>query len=384
MLVGGASALPVSPSLAASVPQEDNLAAIIVADHNEARVARGLEPLSLLSPLSQFTDTNSETMASGFTLASTDLTTVMNNLPNATWAGENTAVMFDPATEATSIWLDSPGHAETLLAPYATHVYASVSCSADGRLWATVMFVEDVTAPKVAPAAPTASTGAEARCARPVEPFRSSPDFVAQQYRDFLGREPDEDGINYWVTEMENARITPTQMMTAFMHSPEFAGRVAPVVRVHIAATGQLPSAAKLKSTLAAAGDGLSAGQIADRALATPEGTAAFGDLVDEAFIHEAHRQLFGRPATSNELAGWTETLADSSRGTVLASLANSAEYQERSFSAVQVYMAYAGMLERAPDAAGLKYWVEVLEDGGSVEVLLDGFMSSNEYRSRF
>lgn len=370
---------------AASTPHGENLAAIIIADHNEARVASGLEPLSLLEPLSGYTDANSDTMASTGALARTDLTTVIDDMPTATWAGENTAVMFDAATEATGIWLDSEGHAETLLAPYATHVFASVTCSADGRMWATVMFVEDANAPKVAPPAPTATSGAEARCARPVEPFRSTPDFVAQQYRDFLGREPDAEGIDYWVTEMENDRITPTQLMAAFMNSPEFAGQIAPVVRVHIAATGQLPSASRLKSSLAASVDGGSIAELGDYALSTPAGIAAFGDLENEAFVHEAHRQLFDRPASSNELTGWIEALETSaSRGSVLATLANSPEYQKRSYEIVQVYMAYAGMLERAPDAAGLEYWAGIIDEGASIEVLLDGFISSTEYRSRF
>jgi hypothetical protein len=384
LLVGGASALPIAPS-SASTPQEDNLAAIIIADHNEARIANGLEPLSLLEPLADYTDANSDTMATTGSLARTDLNTVMAAMPSATWAGENTAVMFDAATEATAIWLDSKGHADTLMASYATHVYASVTCSADGRLWATVMFVEDVAAPKVAPPAPTATTGAEARCARPVEPFRSTPDFVAQQYRDFLGREPEDEGINYWVTEMENGRIAPTQLMAAFMGSPEFAGRVAPVVRVHIAATGQLPSASQLKSGLAARADGSTIGELADAALSSPSGVASFGALENEAFLHEAHRQMFGRRATTDELSGWIGALhASASRGQVLAALANSAEYQQSTSATVQVYMAYAGMLERAPDAAGLTYWAGIVEGGGSIEVLLDGFVSSNEYRNRF
>ncbi len=63
LLVGGASALPIAPS-GASTLQGDNLAAIIIADHNEARVASGLEPLSLLAPLAAYTDANTDTMAS--------------------------------------------------------------------------------------------------------------------------------------------------------------------------------------------------------------------------------------------------------------------------------------------------------------------------------
>lgn len=384
VLLGAALAVPISPASAA-LSHNENLAAIIVADHNEARAAAGLEPLSLLEPLANFADANSSAMASTGGLAATDLNRVMDAFPGATWAGENTATMFEPASAATAIWLESAPHAEALMAPYATHIYASVSCSADGRLWATVILMENVSAAKVAPPAPSSTTAADSRCARPIEPFRSSPDFVAQQYRDFLGREADSEGIDYWVIEMENQRVSPTQLMAAFMNSAEFGGRIAPVVRVHMAATGTLPTADALKSSLSSTGDGLSIQALSQDLLASPAGRQTYGDLNDETFAIEMFNTLFERPATSGELAAATSALASgTSRGAVLAEVANAAEYRDGTYAQVQVYIAYAAMLLRAPDSEGLQYWTQVVVDGGSIETLLDGLIRSNEYRSRF
>lgn len=384
MFVGGAAVIPSSPASAAS-SHEANLAAIIVADHNDARAAAGLEPLSVLEPLAGYTEVNSSNMASSGTLGQTDLNRVMADFEGATWAGENTAVMFEPATEATTLWLASTPHAETILAPYATHIFASVSCSTDGRLWATVMLMENIAAPTVGPSPPESTAPSAARCARPIEPFRSSPDFVAQQYRDFLGREPESAGIDYWVAEMENGRIEPTQLMAAFMNSAEFGGRIAPIVRIHIVGTGEVPKAAALRSSLAEADSGVGLSQIAARVLASPAGAATYGQLDDASFVAELHRQLFGRMPTAAEQADGAQQLANGlTRGALVADLANASEYRERSYAEVQVYMAYAAMLLRSPDSEGLQYWIGIVQDGGSIEALLDGFISSSEYRNRF
>lgn len=384
VLLGAAFTVPISPASAASSHTE-NLAAIIVADHNEARVTAGLAPLSILPSLADFAKTNSATMASSGSLTQTDLNVVMNRFPGATWAGENTATMFDPASAATAVWLGSEPHAETLMAPFATHIFASVSCSADGRLWASVILMENTSAPKVVPPPPTSTTPADSRCARPVEPFRSSPDFVAQQYRDFLGREPDLAGIDYWVIEMENQRVTPTALMAAFMNSDEFGGRIAPVVRVHMAATGDLPTAQALRLSLASANNGQSLDQLADELLGSSAGIDAYGDVDDATFSIELYNILFERAATPDELASSIAAFADgSSRGSLLSHVANDAGYRDASYADVQVYIAYAAMLLRAPDAEGLAYWIQVVDDGGSIEALLDGLIRSNEYRSRF
>jgi hypothetical protein len=384
VLLGATFAVPISPATAATSHTE-NLAAIIVADHNEARVAAGLAPLSMLPSLADFANTNSATMASTQSLTHTDLNEVMDEFPGATWAGENTVTMFDPATTATAVWLGSEGHAETLMAPFATHVFASVSCSADGRLWASVILMENVSAPRVPPPGPTSTTPADSRCARPVEPFRSSPDFVAQQYRDFLGREPDQTGIDYWVTEMENQRVTPTALMAAFMNSAEFGGRIAPAVRVHMATTGDLPSAQALRLSLTSANNGQTLEQLANELLASDAGIETFGEVDNETFVIELYNLLFERRPTANEVASAVSALENiSSRGALVAQFANDAEYRDGSYAEVQVYIAYAAMLLRAPDSEGLAYWTQVVNDGGSIEALLDGLINSTEYRSRF
>ena len=61
-----------------------------------------------------------------------------------------------------------------------------------------------------------------------------------------------------------------------------------------------------------------------------------------------------------------------------------SAEYRNLTANEIYVTMTYIGMLRRAPDAGGFSYWVNSLDGGTSGLALIDGVLSSTEYRARF
>ena len=71
-------------------------------------------------------------------------------------------------------------------------------------------------------------------------------------------------------------------------------------------------------------------------------------------------------------------------RGQVVLGFSESPEYQARSSSRIYVTAAYAGMMRRAPDADGFAFWVAYLGNGQSGLALLNGFVTSLEYRKRF
>jgi hypothetical protein len=62
--------------------------------------------------------------------------------------------------------------------------------------------------------------------------------FVRQAYRDFVGREGELEGINFWVAEIDAGRVTKAQLILRFLQSAEFQSAVAPVVRLYFAALG--------------------------------------------------------------------------------------------------------------------------------------------------
>jgi hypothetical protein len=72
------------------------------------------------------------------------------------------------------------------------------------------------------------------------------------------------------------------------------------------------------------------------------------------------------------------------SRGQVMLGFSESAEYRGLISAEVFVTMAYSGMLRRAPDAGGFSFWVQSMDAGQSGLALINGFLVSPEYRSRF
>jgi hypothetical protein len=59
-------------------------------------------------------------------------------------------------------------------------------------------------------------------------------------------------------------------------------------------------------------------------------------------------------------------------------------EYRGFIHNEVYVTMAYVGMLRRAPEAGGFSFWVQHMDAGNPGLSLLDLFLGSQEYRSRF
>src|SRR5690606_11400564 len=65
-------------------------------------------------------------------------------------------------------------------------------------------------------------------------PFATPEAFVDRQYRDFLLRAPDPAGRQYWSSLLRSG-VTGTQIVSAFLSSPEYEGRVASLVRLYYA-----------------------------------------------------------------------------------------------------------------------------------------------------
>lgn len=111
---------------------------------------------------------------------------------------------------------------------------------------------------------------------------------------------------------------------------------------------------------------------------------SAYSSLSDAAFVDRIHRNLLDRAPTSAEQASSTRALASgSTRGRVLADLADRSDVVSRLAPEVQVGMTYLGMLARSPDASGYTFWVDRVRAGTSAEGLIAQFLASAEYLDR-
>jgi hypothetical protein len=67
-----------------------------------------------------------------------------------------------------------------------------------------------------------------------------------------------------------------------------------------------------------------------------------------------------------------------------MASFSESAENVSLTQSQIRVISFYYGMLRRAPDQTGYDFWVNELKIGKSPNDLINGFIGSTEYQTRF
>ena len=246
-------------------------------------------------------------------------------------------------------------------------------------------------------------------------PADDSRAFVRQHYHDFLGREPDEAGLNFWTNEIESCgadaqcrEVKRINVSAAFFLSIEFQqtgyfvrrlylfyqARVTPVWREFMRDTQEL-------------GRGVIVGEpgwqerLASNKRAFVEDWYARHRVVIESQINN------GRPSLTNEQyvfalfqkAYVTPTDAErqalidglntgaETRASVLAKIADRPELVSRELNRAFVMMQYFGYLRREPDFAGNQFWLDKLDkfNGNFVAAeMVKAFITSDEYRARF
>ncbi|MGI8756686.1 MAG: FG-GAP-like repeat-containing protein [Acidimicrobiales bacterium] len=209
-------------------------------------------------------------------------------------------------------------------------------------------------------------------------PFACPSTFVRQQYQDFFGRAADVKGSAYWSGKLQ----TGTQgslVIRSFMGSPEFERVVAPVVRAYLGVRGTYPPT---KATVDLAVARLKRGATAADIAQTFADDPAVAQLSDRRFVTAVFQHLYGRNPTTEELDRDSTSLAGGlRRGSLVA------RYAEGSAAArlapqVNVAMVYLGMLGRAPDPGGWRYWVPIARATSTDRIVL-GFQRSSEYARR-
>jgi hypothetical protein len=259
-----------------------------------------------------------------------------------------------------------------------------------------------------------------------LNPLDTTEYFVRQQYVDFLGREPDEAGLGFWVTNIESCgndaqcragkRIDTS---AAFFLSIEFQKTGYLVYRTYQAAFGDLPGApvpvrmGNFKSDQAMIAKDvivnrtgwetkLNDNEVAFMAdfVSRPTFTAAYPTslrpdaFVGQLFAHAGVAPTDGdRTAAVNEFGSATDTANAAARGRALQRVAENAILQQQEFNQAFVLMQYFGYLRRdansAPDTdfSGYSFWLNKLNTfGGNYQQaeMVKAFLVASEYRGRF
>lgn len=260
--------------------------------------------------------------------------------------------------------------------------------------------------------------------------------FVTEQYLDFLGRRPDQSGLDFWISNVTSCgndaqcvEVKRINTSAAFFLSIEFQNTGYLVERIYKAAYGDATGTSGLGGThqlqvpvvhfseflpdVQGLGQGvvvLQTGweqQLENNKVAfTSEFvqrqrfTTAFpttltpAQFVDKLFSNAGVTPLSAdRNAAINEFGGAANTSDNAARGRALRRVAENAILSQQEFNRAFVLMQYFGYLRRDPnsgqdaDHTGYDFWLTKLNqfNGNYISAeMVKAFLSSIEYRQRF
>ena len=252
-------------------------------------------------------------------------------------------------------------------------------------------------------------------------PVDRSDFFVRQHYLDFLNREPDADGLQFWVQGIESCgadagcrEVKRVDTSAAFFLSIEFQNTGYLVYLLHKAAFGNVPGTpvpVRLSDFLRDTqeiGRGVVVGQNGWPALLEANKRDFVNAFVDRAAFANLYQTgqtptqyvnalntNAGLVLTPAEVSDLAARLSDGreTRATALRRVAEDADFRAAEFNRAFVLMQYFGYLRRDPDASpdtsfeGYNFWLSKLNDfGGDYRKaeLVKAFLASIEYRKRF
>ncbi len=245
-------------------------------------------------------------------------------------------------------------------------------------------------------------------------PIDTSQFFVRQHYLDFLGREPDDAGLQFWTAEIESCgadaacrEVKRVNVSAAFFLSIEFQETGFLVARLQRLAFGtQVPYRTFVRDARKV-GDGVVVGRGAWRERLDANRRAYAEEFVSRAafrlkfpesltaaqYVEKLNANASGALSPSEfaalvaGLEAGTET-----RASVLLKVADDADFRAREFAPAFVLMQYLGYLRRSPGdwpdpGDGYNFWLAKLNSfGGDFQKaeMVKAFISSDEYRRRF
>ncbi|MGH9944098.1 MAG: carboxypeptidase regulatory-like domain-containing protein, partial [Pyrinomonadaceae bacterium] len=244
-----------------------------------------------------------------------------------------------------------------------------------------------------------------------VNPIRTAPFLVRQQYLDFLYREPEPEGFQSWVNLLLGCafegdfgpgksgsdpscdRIT---VSSSFYRSEEFQIRGYFFYRFYEATLGRLPSYAEFLADMSQLDGTRTAAEREARkdefvqefmTRAGVAGSPSFRELYGEFRTGAKVDELLARAGVSlpqrHQLVSDLEAGRRSPAET-LRQIVESEPVAGRFFNRGFVTMQYFGYLQRDPEPAGFATWLRVLETTGDFRAMIFGFLYSPEYQLRF
>jgi acetyltransferase-like isoleucine patch superfamily enzyme len=241
-----------------------------------------------------------------------------------------------------------------------------------------------------------------------------SDDFVTTHYEDFLSRDPDDSGLQFWTHNIEqcgsdqNCRdVMRVNTSAAFFLSIEFQQTGFFVERLYVESFGRLPRFAEFLADVKTISEGVVVGQpgwqdkleankqaFVNDWVQQPAFVAIYGQMTNAQFVDAllANAGIKLTDADRNALVNGLNN-GTLTRAQVVRQIAESDAFVHAEFNRAFVLMQYFGYLRRDPDDApdgnmsGFNFWLTKLNqfNGNFVNAeMVKAFIQSLEFNNRF
>jgi hypothetical protein len=229
--------------------------------------------------------------------------------------------------------------------------------------------------------------------------------FVRQQYLDFLGREPDQEGFEYWRGQLDGCdsdadclRQRRVDVSAAFFRSQEFADTGSFVYRLYKGSLGRQIRFGEFSAdrSQVVGGPNLETARatFANSFVRRPKFLQKYqADTSAETFVDALLQTVSGAAGVdlSHERVALISrynsggTMAES-RALAVREIVDNSVFAASVYSQSFVGMEYFGYLRRDPDPRGFDFWLDVLNNGdrNNYRGMVCSFITAAEYQRRF
>ena len=221
--------------------------------------------------------------------------------------------------------------------------------------------------------------------------------FIHQHYLDFLAREPDVSGFDYWTGVIDQCGNNPSCLLdrrvgtsAAFLKESEFQQSGYFVYRLYNAAFGGRPTYTEftVDRRRVIGGPELNASKLAlANAFVLRDGfvSAYPNSLSNSEFVNRLFDSAQLTPFVAERQAAITAMNQGASRAEILRTVADNASLVQREYNPAFVQMQYFGYLRRTEDQRGFQFWLDILnQQPNDFRRMVCAFITSEEYQRRF
>jgi hypothetical protein len=224
--------------------------------------------------------------------------------------------------------------------------------------------------------------------------------FVRQQYLDFLGREPDQGGFEYWSYQINQCggdaaciRQRRIDVSAAFFASTEFQQTGTYIYGVYAGTLGRTLNYGEFNAdrSQVLGGSGLDPAKtaFAQAFIQRPEFTSRYPQgITREQFVDAVIQTMTQRSGVdqSSLRDGFLSDYDSGGRALVVRHASEASSFVAAEYNKAFVLMEYFGYLRRETDQGGYDYWLDVLNNGavGNYRGMVCAFLTSTEYQLRF